>query len=379
MSLRAVLSKNKAIILIVLAVIGIKLVLFFWSVYNFDFIVQPHNTWWNIWVRWDAGVYIRIASAGYSSVGINQDFWSFLSHFPPLYSLLMSGLSRLFHLSLAGAGLLISFISIICGSALLYKLVKLESADERAAWAAVIFLNLYPTSYFTGSVYSESLFLFLAISSFYFLKKERFILSGAAAAMAILARFIGVVFLLVYLLYFLYFCKINRKVNFRAAFPFLLALAGSATQLLINKIYFGSYLYFINDEVSFNATKHLIIPLSETYHDFLAVFHSSNFFDQAFMMNQGWNAIFTLAALIITLIGLNKIKWQYSAYAVCSILIFSSLAWGISNARYTLSVFPIFMVLGLNRNKYLVGALSIISVMLLFYFTRIFTSGSWAF
>lgn len=371
-------SKHKTTFLVILAVLAIKAVLFFWSAYHFDFITHPSNNWINIWDRWDSGVYKTIAQSSYKFVNVKLDFWAFLSHFPPLYSLTMATASRLLNISLINAGILVSLASIIFASVILYKLVYLEFKSNRIAWLAVIFLNLYPTSYFTISIYSESLFLLMTIWGFYCLKKEDYFLSGFAAAGAILTRLIGIVFIPVYVLYFFLSYK-KSGFNLKKFYPFFFSLIGLIIYLLINKFYFGSYFYFLTEKLSFNTTKHLMLPFKETYFDLLAIFKGSNFLDQTFMTTRGWNSIFTLFLLIITVFGIKKINWIYSVYSFCSILIFASLSWGISNARYTLSVFPVFMVLALTKNRVILLSAMAISTFMLLYFTKIYTSGAWAF
>lgn len=373
-----ILQKHRTIILVALAVLAIKIVLFLWSAYNFDFVTHPSNNWLNIWDRWDAGVYKTIAQSSYNFINIKLGFWSFLSHFPPLYPLTIAIASRLLHISLANAGILVSLVSVIALSILLYKLAYLEFKSEKAAWLSVIFLNLYPVSYFTISIYSESLFLLLTIGSFYCLKKEYYFGSGLAAAGAILTRFVGVVFIPVYALYFLYSYK-KSGLNLRVLYPLLLSLFGLIIYLIINKFYFGNYFYFLTEKSSFYTTKHLMLPFKETFFDLLAIFKNSNFWDQTFMTTRGWNAVFTLFALIITILGLKKINWLYSTYSLSSILFFASLSWGISNARYTLSVFPIFLILAHVKNKFVLSFVLSISILGLLYFTKIFTSGAWGF
>ena len=375
---KEIFLKNKTALLVILVVLTIKAILFLWAAYNFDFISYPQGNWLNIWDRWDSKVYKTIAQSSYNFIDIKLDFWAFLSHFPPLYSLTMAVVSRLLNISMTNAGVLVSLTAIIVASNMLYKLVYLEVKKEGVAWLSVIFLNLYPTSYFSISIYSESLFLLMAIWSFYCLKKEYYFLSGLAAAGAVLTRFVGVVFIPIYILYFL--CSYKKSgFNLKIIYLPLLSLIGLIAYLTINRFYFGDYFYFLNEKLSFNTTKHLIFPLKETCLNFLAIFKSYNFSDGVFMMTRGWNAIFTLLSLVITVFGFRKINWIYAAYSLISILIFSSLSWGISNARYTLSVFPIFITLALIENRFLTLTILTASTFMSLYFTRIYTSGAWAF
>jgi len=373
------LKRHKTIFLIILTVLAIKIALFFWAVYNFDFVAHPQNNWLSIWDRWDAGIYKTIARSSYSFAALEPKFWFFLSHFPPLYPLLMAMISGLFNISLLKAGVLISLASVIAASTLLYKLTFLEFKNGKVAWFSVLLFNLYPTSYFTISVYSESLFLLLAIAAFYYLKKSYYPASGLAAAGAILTRLAGIVFLPVYALLAFYNYR-KYKFNLKTIFLPLLPFLGLITYLTINKLYFGSYFYFLTEKLSFfNTTKHLILPFKETLLDLLETFKKSNLWDRNFMMARGWNAIFTSFTLLIIILGIKRLNWTYSVYSLGSIFIFASLSWGISNARYTLAIFPVFMILAQIKSKPLLLGILLTFAAGLLYFTKIFTSGIWAF
>src|SRR3989344_7577711 len=244
---------------VVIVVIAIKIVIFFWAAANFNFTVFPANDWLNIWDRWDSNVYKTIAQTSYYFINIKLDYWAFLSHFLPLYPFVMQIVAGLFQITLTQSGMLVSFISIIAASVFLYKLALLEFNSAKTAMLAVIAMNLYPISYFSISLYAESLFLFLAIFSFYCLKKEYYFLCGVAGALAILTRFTGVVFIPVFAAYFVYQWK-RSGFKVRSLYPFFLSLVGLAVYLGINKIYYGDYFYFFKETLSFNATKHLMFP-----------------------------------------------------------------------------------------------------------------------
>lgn len=373
------LSKYKVYFLITLIVFAIKLFLLSWAVFNFNFTTYSWNNLINIWDRWDAGVYKTIASSAYAQVpDMKMDQWAFLSHFPPLYPVMIFVVS-LFGFSIPMSGILISMFSIIMASVMLYKLVLLEFQNKQGAILAVLFLNLFPTSYFTLSIYSEALFILLVISSFYFLRKENFPLAGLFAFSAILTRNVGIILIPTYALYTLYYIWKNRRMNWNLLYLMILPLLAVLVYMGINKFYYGDYFYFLNEKISFNTTKHFIFPFKESYYDLLAVFKGSNFSDQTFMTTKGWNAIAVFCALIVSFFGIRKLKFEYTLYSFGSILLFASLSWGISNARYVFPIFPIFMFLGSLENKILQGFILVFFTIGLLYFTTIFTSGAWAF
>ena len=137
--------------------------------------------------RWDSDWFLRIAENGYSWPSSTPAFF-------PLYPLLVAGLGRLLlgHYLLAGV-----LVSLAAGSAafvLLYRLTCLRLGEE-AARHTILFLAVAPTSLFFGAVYSESLFLLLAVATFLLAERGRFWQAGAAAGLALLTRSAGVALL----------------------------------------------------------------------------------------------------------------------------------------------------------------------------------------
>ena len=114
--------------------------------------------------------------------------------FFPLYPFLVAvvGFLLLGHDVLAGV-----LVSLAAGAAafvLLHRLTA-DRLGEDAARRTILFLALAPTSLFFGAVYSESLFLLLAVASFLLAERGRFWGAGAAAGLALLTRSAGIALL----------------------------------------------------------------------------------------------------------------------------------------------------------------------------------------
>lgn len=377
--LKLFLQKHKTLLLTICVVCVIKLLLIGWAYINYNFAANPSSTWLNLWDRWDSAVYKAIATSSYNqTAGTQPDWWPFLSHFPPLYPLLIHTVSRL-GISVVGSGILVAFVAILLASVLLYKLVILEFRNETSAVLAVLFLNLFPTSYFTVAIYSESLFLLCTIASFYCLRREKFVLAGLFAGCAVLTRNIGIVLVPVYLAHCVYHYVQNRRIDLKRLSLVSTPIIAEAVYMGINKIYYGEYFFFITEKESFWKTKHLIVPLKESYNDFVLIFQHTNVSNEVFMTTRGWNAVFVAFALVITILGVKRVKWDYTLYSVLSILTFASLSWGISNARYVFGMFPIFIVLSSIENRWVQGGILGVSAVMLLYFSKVFTGGAWAF
>lgn len=377
-------SETRTALFVVGAVACVKLLLFAWGAAQFDFAAHPEDDWTSIWNRWDASVYQTIATEGYRAPSVAPDYRAFLSHFPPLYPTLIAATARILFLTPNRAGMAISFISILGTTYILYRLALHDTGNRRTAVAAAFLLNLYPTSYFTVAPYTESLFLLLILVSVYWLRTEPrdTFIPGLAAAAAILTRLIGVALLPAYA-WVLW--KKYREGSLRAIDVSLvvLPLLAIAVYLGINAHYYGEPFFFLKEYATnpFSA-KRTIFPLQETLLTTRALAQHliGGTVTQGFMMTQGWNALFTVFALIVTIIGMRKkLPLEYSIYALSYILFFSSFFWGISNARYTLVVFPMFITFASIKHRAVQIVIGGAFFALLLYFSHIFTSGSWAF
>ena len=141
----------------------------------------------DVWARWDSDWFLKIAEEGYSWPSSTPAFF-------PLYPLLVAGFGRLLFGHTILAGVLVSLAAGLAAFALLYRLTAAHLGIE-AARHTVLFLALAPTSLFLGAVYSESLFLLLAVAAFLAAERGRFWQAGAAGGLALLTRSAGIALL----------------------------------------------------------------------------------------------------------------------------------------------------------------------------------------
>lgn len=372
-------SDKRVILSIVLGAILVKLILFGWAYYNFDFSVYPYENWLSIWDRWDSKAYLTIAAQWYTPTDVAPDYRFFLSHFPPLYPMLISSVSTLSFIPPLQTGMLISLAAIVLASVFLYKLVKLDF-DERTAILSVVFLNIYPVSYFTQTVYTESLYILLAVLLFYSFRQERMPgLTGILSGAGILIRLSGIALAPAHvaMIWKRYGFKLKHYIH-----AILWPALSISLYILINKIYFGSPAAFLQEYASNPYTSKLMtIPFKETITTFIELIENlfAGKLTETFMMTLGWSAVFTLFALTATLFGIKKLPAEYTVFSLASLILFSSFTWGISNARYTLPLFPIFIALAQIKNRYTLCFTMAVFIFLLLRFTAVFTSGGWAF
>ncbi|MHB1414904.1 MAG: mannosyltransferase family protein [Chloroflexota bacterium] len=138
------------------------------------------------WARWDACSYLEIARGGYY---LNADTGMHSYAYFPLYPLLTHLLGTVIG-DISIAGLLLASVSFALALVLLYGMVQRRLGRETARRACV-FLAFSPFALFFGAVYTEPLFLLLALLSFDLAERNRWWLSGLAGALCTSSRLVG--------------------------------------------------------------------------------------------------------------------------------------------------------------------------------------------
>src|SRR3989338_5604336 len=146
---------------------------------------------WNpilLHARWDSFWYIDIVKNGYHLTSGNT-----LSNivFFPLYPLLIYIITPLAGMNFALAGWFVSIFSLIGAVIIFYKLLQ-EFHPTIDPETPIFYLLIFPTAFFLNAVYSESLFLFLSLLTFYYALKGRFEISGIFGFLAALTRVTGI-------------------------------------------------------------------------------------------------------------------------------------------------------------------------------------------
>lgn len=140
------------------------------------------------WRNWDGHWYALVAQQGYR-------YHESVTAFYPLYPLLLRGTSWLLDGQIELAGVLLSNLALLGALVVLYRLVR---ADFSALTArrTLLYLALFPTSFYLSAVYTEALFLFLAAGCFYAARRDRWWLAGFCGFLAALTRTHGMLLLI---------------------------------------------------------------------------------------------------------------------------------------------------------------------------------------
>ena len=254
-----------------------------------------------------------------------------------------------------------------------YKLIRLDYRENIAIWS-IIFLLIFPTSFFYASIYSESLFLLLSLLAFYFARKKKWFLAGVMGALLTATRLVGIA-ILPSLLYE-YFKESKNKLTIKIL-PLLLVPLGLLGYMFYNLQKWGNPFYFIQAQGNFanNRTIDSIVLLPQTVFRYFKIL-----FTLKPNIYEWWVAFFELLffifALILFYIGWKrKIRISYLIFGLLCFLLPISSGTFSGLPRYVVTIFPLFIALALIKNKNFKIIYRIISAMILFLFFMLFSKG----
>jgi hypothetical protein len=209
--------------------------------------------------RWDSVWYLRIADSGYEDSAARTAFF-------PLYPLLVRGVGTLFGGSpgaLLAAAFLVSLAAFLAALVLLHRLTELE-LGRRLARPALLLLAVFPAAVYFGVPYSESLFLLLAVGTFYAARTGRWAWAGVCAGLASGTRSAGL--LLVLPLALIWWQSRPRRV--RDGAWVLLAPAGLVAYVAWLGLVEGDALRFLDVQEAWS--RELTVPLAGAWDGFAA-------------------------------------------------------------------------------------------------------------
>lgn len=319
------------------------------------------------WANFDGVHYLAIAGQGYTENG----------RFFPLYPLLIKiatllfGTPQPFGIEYFIFAFLISNLALLFSLIICYKILRLDYS-EKISLFSLLFILLFPTSFFLGSIYSESIFLLVCLLSFYFARKKLWFLSGLFGFAASLTRIVGIIMLPV-LLIELVMSKEKKKKN-------LLSLAviplGLISYALYNWLRWGDPLTFLKLQGELNngrSTTGFIFPLQTIYRYIKMIFSvSPSQFEWWIVLLELGTFIFSCFLLFV--MWKKKIRLSYIIFTLLGLFmpVLSGTFSGLP--RYILPLFPLFLTLSLIENKvfqfFYITIGIILSFILLLFFSR---------
>lgn len=349
------LSKRWAEVIAITALIRI-LLLILGTIVNYNKNLNPLY----YWIQWDGPHYIDLAKNWYQPSG-EQSLWIV---FYPLYPILIKVFNLLIN-DFASTTIIVSIIFSFTAAISLYELVLLDF-NKRVAFLSVWFLNIFPTAYFLQASYGESIFLTLSLLTIYFFRKNHFLSSGIVSAFSTITRINGLLLLPILLFEMKNFSK--------SIVTFVLLPVGFLTYLTINYMIYGNPIYFL-EPLQTNWYKRTQLPWIGIKNLLNSVPNFSNP-DYYIYISE---IVAILFITIFSLIVFLSVRKSYGIYMFLNLLLITSTSFILSTPRYALILFPIYIALGKIKNMYFTVAASIISILLLLFFSTIYVRGQWAY
>lgn len=149
----------------------------------------------SLFVRWDAGWYLRIVATGYEASTWPQEQFGATPHaFFPGYPLLIRAAVAVTGLEPATAGIAVSTLLFVLALCLVYEYARDLGLARDTAIAATLLIACAPHSFVFSSIYTESTFLFLLVAAMLALRRRQYLWAGVAAALLSGVRPNGIVF-----------------------------------------------------------------------------------------------------------------------------------------------------------------------------------------
>ena len=300
--------------------------------------------------RWDAAHYIRLIEEGYQGYTENGQHL-FLVFFPGY--VWAARLLRLVIPSTALAGTALSCLCYGGACCYLYRLAG-EAYNGRVAWDALLYMSLFPFSFFSGLVMTEGLFLLATTGACWYAWRGKWLAFGLFGALAALTRMTGLLVIAVGVIRLLEAYRpleppVGKSLG-RCWKPLLLRLpltllpaAGTLLYLLLNLWVDGDPFAFASHQEHWHQGYLWISQVVEYIGRYLGDNLGSSY---------GW-AVWA-PALALFVVGLALLYWAalrkghpagLLAYGFCFFVATYSLSWLLSAGRYLSTCFVLFLFL----------------------------------
>ena len=334
------------------------------------------NPYFWAWSNFDGEHYLVIAYEGYRPLT-----YFFFPAYPFLVSFFGRFLGGSFTMHAVSAMAIshVAFFSALIG---LWKLVLLDYRKNISKLMITLML-VFPTSFYFGSSYTESLFLALCVWSFYYARKGRWLRAGFLGAVLTATRVVGIA-LLPALAVELFLQKRGKGLK-ELAIPIigvLLVPLGALIYMYYLKVAVGDPLEFLHSVEIFGQQRSstLIMLPQVFYRYFFKVIPNINYNYFPVVFSTFLEISTALVFLALAILAFNKLRLSYAIYFALGYIIPTLSGSFSSFSRYVLVLFPAFLLMAIYISKLTkINKISIIifSSILLFIATALFTRGFW--
>jgi hypothetical protein len=326
-----------------------------------------------IFAAWDSGWYFDIASRGYY---YSEDGQSSIAFFP-LYPMAMRALAWPFGSSDAAvwaAGIAISLSSFLAGLIVLHRYTHRLFGDRDIARRTVLYVSVFPFSFFLARVYPSGLFFLLTVLAVSAASQSRWWQAGIWGGLAALTRPQGI--LIAVPLALMAMRGADRRAivtRVTALMPIPIAFAGYNLYITMLS---GDLFAWLSSESRWGYTlgnppweQLLGLIARVTRYGVYDYFFTSNL--AAYHLIQGVTALVLVAALPAVFVRLGV---PLGGYVLVSLLVPLSGNALEGIGRYSAVLFPVFMLLATIKSPRFHEAYLILSSLFLALFVGLFAT-----
>lgn len=300
------------------------------------------NPWLWSWANFDGEHYLSIAQTGYHPLS-----YFFFPVFP-IVCRFVAGLAGGGFAGLAASGLFVSNVSFFIALIGVWKIAEMEF-DRKVAKYTVLLLLFFPTSYYFGSYYTESIFLAVAVWSFYLIRRKVWLYGAVAAAISTAVRIVGVALFPAFLAEFWQ----DKRKNVWKFLAICLVPAGLIIYMYYLKIKTGDPLIFLNTVSIFGqqrSSSFVLLP-QVFYRYFFKIIPSLTYSYFPVVFTTYMEIITAIVFLAISIFAFWKIRLSMAVYLASGYLIPTLSGSFSSLPRYVLVLFPAFILCAVYLQK----------------------------
>ena len=310
--------------------------------------------------EWDCNNYYRISGHGYN-YWIENGYKTTLVFFPlyPFISYLLNFIIQNTRLSL----LIVSIISYAIGCCYLYALVAKEY-NKNIASKTVMYISVFPYSFFFGTMMPESLFFLLICATFYYINEHKWCIASILGVLATTTRLQGILIIIPFVLelieHYNILSLIKEKKWRTLKSPLLKLLylpiyfVGIIIYLLCNYIYGGDPFYFLElqEKIWTHSLDHPATALCAIINQIKAI-KADPTSTQYYNIYLTWlpQIIIFVSVIVLLIYGIKYHKVKYTFYLLVYFIISFAADFVLSGGRYMSVAFPLFIIRACITNK----------------------------
>jgi hypothetical protein len=293
-------------------------------------LVDMHN-------RWDTFWYLDIVKNGYH---LNTDNTLANVVFFPIYPALIKILGTILLGNFVLAGWILSMTFLVLSCIYFYRFVR-QFHPEIDPELPILLMLVFPTAFFFNVVYTESIFLFFTITTFFYAFRKNFLLAGSIAFVGALTHSNGV-FLALPILWKIVeangWKNMLKLKSWKSWLPVFFAPIGSFLFLGYDWLKFGDPMLFFKIQSAWGRS------FSINWDHFSLFSHPSI----ANMCIDIFLAIFIISAVVVVW---KKLSPLYAIFMSTTLIAAFTSGTLMSVGRYSLVMFPLFILLAGIKNK----------------------------